>query len=249
MVRNKLADREMTLLEKEIEKSVKVRGQIADILAQNYPIEKEYADIIALDAANQAVGEDKITKYYKDKEAKEFKARYLQARRELIQSIKDKAWYTVSKIIPSTIGASLLVLIVFSIGSCLFSVATAPTYPRTYKPLPETIRFENARSTSYRNEELSKKVPLVMENELNDYNHLCIKSDKGISKNHDYDALVPICVNPNKVGSLNAALDKAVKEDINGVVWNEPNGNGEVWTVERNNWRFIITATEDSNYK
>lgn len=47
---------------------------------------------------------------------------------------------------------------------------------------------------------------------------------------------------------LDVYLDKAVKEDINGVVWEEPNGNGEVWTIVRNNYRFVVTANKDENF-
>ena len=32
------------------------------------------------------------------------------------------------------------------------------------------------------------------------------------------------------------------------LVQDEPNGNGEVWTITRNNYRFIITATKDENF-
>lgn len=243
---------EATLLEKEIKKSVKVRESITKILLDNYPIEKDFAAIIALDTTNAAIGTDRLEKYNAEKAlaTKQAEDSYKKLRRK--EKIKDATIIAISRVIPMGIGICLFLYIVFSIGSCVYGVATAPVYPRTYKPVPETVRFESVRSTTFTDEYkgLNEKMPLVDANELSTLNHLCMHDNIGSYREGAFILdKAPSCINVKKAESLNAALDKAVKEDINGVIWNEPNGNGEVWTVERNNWRFIITATKDENYK
>jgi hypothetical protein len=53
------------------------------------------------------------------------------------------------------------------------------------------------------------------------------------------------CLHNSLIPRVNAALDKAVNENIEGEIWRGSNGNGEIWTIERRDFRFIIKRIDD----
>ena len=110
------------------------------------------------------------------------------------------------------------------VAICANLPAPSPEYPKTYRAVQEDVRFidEVIQVSSD-----VKKNKLCMTNDLN-----------GRS-----------CMHIKKFNEANQAMDNAVKENKEGVIWQGANGNGEVWTIERNNYRFIITAQKDENYK
>lgn len=217
----------LTLLEKEIEKSVKTRERISKILADNFLLEEDLAALIAEDAVNQAIGTDKIHVYTKLKRRQRVKS-------ALLSSVKATG-KAVAYLIPLSIGF----LVLFYIVTGMYACATAPDYPRTYTPLPESAKFVDTARNDWKGDKVYG---------LNNDNNLCV-AYYGIQGNGGERGSAKTCIHRNKVQGLNSAMEKAVAEDFNGVVWNEANGNGEIWTVERNNYRFVITANEDPNFK
>lgn len=229
-----------TNLEQLIEKSTKTRESISHILTKNFPVEKDFADFLAMDIVNQAIGVDALERYneakLKDKKRKEDEEAERIRKRDRADRIWKLKYYaknTGKYVLPSVVGLCLAVWAVTGVYSC----ATASPYPRTYLPLPEQVRFEDV-AKGYKDKSVVG---------LSDDSNLCIQN-YNYSRGTQPIRQAPACVHPNRLVSLNQALQKAVDEDFNGVVWNEPNGNGEIWTIVRNNYRFIITATKDENF-
>jgi hypothetical protein len=229
---------EMSLLEKEIEKSVKVRERIAKIIVDNYPIERDFADVIALDTVNQAIGTDRLEEYNAEKQRL---ARIKQAQLE-----NEQFWARVKTFfrglgigVGGLIPLSLVLWFLFWAVTGMYACATAPEQPYTHKAIPEQARFvDEARSTWTGNQVYG----------LHNDNNLCLTDFSPQKVNQPVGSGI-YCIHKSKAESLNKAMDKAVAEDFNGVVWNEPNGNGTIWTVERNNYRFVVTSINDPEYK
>lgn len=152
-----------------------------------------------------------------------------------MDAVKNVIGWTFKGVIPVILGLFLLGWAVMGIHSC----ATASPYPRTYNPLPEHARFADAERSSWRGDQVHG---------LSDMSNLCVVNYGTTDGRGGGEGSGTTCIHRNKVESINKAMQKAVETDFNGVVWNEPNGNGEVWTVVRNNYRFVITATDDEAF-
>lgn len=206
-------------LEKLIQKQENTAKSIASILTKNFPIEKDLAMYIANDAVVQTIGLKQVEGYKNQQFWK-----WIKESLPLVGRIT--AWVS-----------GIIIALGFIIGCGMFihSCANAPELPIKYSPVGETARFSLGKQTDE------------------------IRAPKGLSETTfqcltGYGTSFPDskqkgCIHSKKLASLNAAMDKALAEDINGVIWNEPTGDGEVWTVERNNYRFVITGQPDPNYK
>lgn len=228
-------------LEKLIAKQTKVRDEVSKILLKNFPLERELADFLAMDVTTQAIGEEAIERYNEKKALERKKAEEEQAERDRkrnreyrIARIKNGLNITFVQVIPSILGVALLGFFIFNIYGC----ATAPPYPRTYDAIPEHARFVDIDRSSWKGDTVVG---------LHDESNLCIRGH-GVRNRYGMIGGSETCIHRNRVDSLNQALDNAVKTDANGLIWNEPNGNGEVWEVYRNNYRFVITAKNDENF-
>lgn len=231
-MKTKMTNLEKVKLEDLVRQSLKVRQDLAKILIRNYDTDAELADIIALDAVNQAIGTDRLEELKKQK-AQEAKRRQ-----------REQKWYKFQEAfwewgVVVLIGFVFVVVFLGVLSIPIYNYATTPTYPRVYQPIEQNVRFSTATQTSFMDGTVEGLSPL---------SNLCVRGYV-TSRDDLKNSNSKTCIHLNKVESLNQALDKAVAEDFNGVVWNEPNGKGEVWTVERNNYRFVITANEDTNYK
>lgn len=220
-------------LEQLVEKSVKVRDNIARTLTKNFPIEKDLADFLAMGVVNEAIGDDALARYGRHKNELALVKDREEAR--ITWEYRKRAAKTIGLTGTSIIFA--LVILFYSVTG-IYSCATASPYPRVYKPMPEHARFADVERSSWRGDVVSG---------LNSTNNLCVEEKHPISRDGRIGEAIT-CVHRNRVESLNQAMQRAVDTDFNGVVWNEANGNGEMWSVTRNNYRFVITATKDENY-
>lgn len=241
-----MESKEDTLLEQLTEKTVRSRTTISKLLVKEFPLDEDVADFIAMEAVNKALGLEVLREYKRQTRAKRT--------REFL-----------GKHVPTTlrfVGILLLVCVasygLFWIGSGIYGWATASPYPRVYTPIPEVVRFRDYRNRDgyiFRNETLPVGVPeeyratmwkaSEKREGLSDNSQLCATQGSESSNFGNQ----PYCIHRNLLTKLNDTLDRAVSENVNGVVWNEPNGNGEWWIIERNNYRFVITALEDDTYK
>jgi hypothetical protein len=228
-------------LERLIAKQTKVRDEISKVLLKNFPLEKELADFLAMDVTTQAIGEEAIERYNGKKELERKKAEAERIAREKQEWWDDKkedlkhyTGITFKGILPSILGIALIGFIIFNVHGCM----TALPYPRTYSVIPEHARFVDTERSSWKGDVVVG---------LHDESNLCVRAH-GVRDRYGMIGGAKTCIHRNRLDSLNQALDNAVKNDINGVIWNEPNGNGEVWEVHRNNYRFVITAKHDENF-
>jgi len=212
----------MEELEQLIQKEIKSRQDITEILIRDFGISNDLGDLIAMDAVAQAVGPDRI-KELKDKERKQIRKVFITR---------------TAKKVGLVLGVMLGIVLVGYVSLLAYRFSNKPDYPRTYESIPEVTRFEFRERAWMEDYRLG----------ISDTNFACVKNFTS-KKYSDGDGLAKTCVNPAKLPSLNKAMDDAVFNNTDGVIWNEANGNGELWTVEHNNYRFIITATEDPNYK
>ena len=228
-------------LEQLIEKSTKARESVARTLLKNFPIEEDFANFLAMDVVNQAIGVDALERYNESKrlEAQRKEEKELERRRQIkrqgrLATLRSVLGVTLKGVVPSVLA---LLLVVWAISG-MYSCATKSPYPRTYTPFTETVRFADEKRTGFQDKSVDG---------LDDDSLLCIRGFAYYIQGNVNDQTAG-CIHRNKLSALNNALDKAVKEDINGVVWEEPNGNGEVWTIVRNNYRFVVTANRDENF-
>lgn len=223
-----------TKLDELVDKSVKVRDSLSRTLVKNFPIEKDYADFLAMDVVNQAIGVDALERYNREKELekerKEREARS-QARKAMVGSV-------LGVIFGGVLPAMLVIVIIGWAVMGIHSCATKSPYPRLYKPIPEHARFVDTERSSWKGDQVYG---------LSDANNLCV-TGFGTDGRGGLKGASETCIHRNKVESLNQAMQRAVETNADGVIWNEPNGNGEVWSVARNNYRFVITATDDESF-
>lgn len=223
-------------LEKIVAKSTKARERISNILEKDFEIPAELADVIALQATNQALGSEAVEEY----EAFKLKQKQEKASIDRVKNIKAIAAGT-GIISGVSLAAFIVVVILYNIVLGIYGCATAPEEFKTaYRPIPEHVRFVDAERSDWDGTSVYG---------LNDYNNLCLFGESFRATEHAESGSGANCIHRNKVASLNEAMDRAVKEDFNGVLWNEPNGNGKIWVVERNNYRFVIKHITDPNYK
>lgn len=229
-------------LEQLVEKSTKVRETISRALVRNFPVEQDFADFLAMDIVNQAIGVDALERYNQSKllekkkrEEEELERQRLRRREERIDTFKSILGWTFKGVLPSILGLCLLAWGV----TAMYSSATKSPYPRTYKAIPEHARFADTDRSSWRGDQVYG---------LSDQTNLCLVNYGTTDGRGGGEGSATTCIHRNKLQSLNTALENAVKTDTNGVIWNEPNGNGEVWEVTRNNYRFVITATKDETF-
>lgn len=218
-------------LEQLVEKSTKVRESLSRTLMKNFPIERDFADFLAMDVVNQAIGVDTLERYNESKRLEKVKQQQELKEKQL----RNVLGITFKGVIPSIIVLCLAVWAVMGIHSC----ATALPYPRTYDPIPEQARFVDTDRSSWRGDQVHG---------LSDANNLCLAKHNTTNGKGGGEGSSKTCIHRNKAESLNKALEQAVNTDFNGVVWNEPNSNGEVWEVSRNNYRFVIIATRDESF-
>lgn len=174
----------MTELEKQIQKSVKLREKISKIITDNYHVEKDFADLVALDTINQAIGNDKIKEYNKAKR---------------VQAFWDKAGDWISWAVVGLVGATLAFCVLYGIywvGSGFHNWVTAPEAPRKHTALAESSRF---KENSFIEKDLK-------EDGLQDENNMCLAMYShgfGIEQYSNKEH----CIHKNKVESLNILFD------------------------------------------
>lgn len=220
-------------LEKLEKKLVTTRINLAKVLVEDLDIDKDVADMVAFDATNQALGDEALAKL----EAKKaLIAREQKERQEILERTqrRNRLKYKTVEFFKG-LGIVLGVLIVLGgIGFGIYSIPSPHSYPRTYQALPERARFA-----------VGDELEDYDELNLGSSNNLCVEGRSEPDERLGRKA----CVHPNKLNEINNALETAVQNNNEGTIYSSSNGNGEIWTIDRNNYRFIITADKDPNFK
>lgn len=256
-------------LDELIAKHEKIAGEIASLLEKQLDYDPEYSALTTLSILNAC---EDVPKYYP------YTSRRNKLWETTISPRLKRNWQVVTNLtkivgfVGGILGAIFLVAVVLYYGVTFLSVQFSG-YPYVYAPKAEKFRFYDQRNDESFKELYKKCTSYYETSEHNRNRDKCRETDEYAAlgqqidlcvyemtttevgdyfndlNGNDLSQLPSYCLHPNKTNEVNIALQNSVDLDKSGIIWKGANGNGEIWTIERNNYRFVITAEADPNFK